>query len=465
MSAKSEQASNQASSQTLSQQAGQNLHQANEFVQGDNQVWYDPKRPDIDFGYSDGQEIEQRLAHIFANAQDLSSTSYELQSHISDWPTEYHLTPTRSNLLRVLDLSNVKRVLELGCGCGSITRYLGEQGIEVDAVEGSPIRAELAAARNRDLPNVNISTANFNDIDFPQDYYDLVLYVGVTEYAGRFSNGKSDEEALQDLLSLAKNAATGDGVVFVAIENRTGMKYVMGANEDHYAKPYIGIHNYAQPAGIRTYTKKEWQGQIAIAGFSEHEFIYPFPDYKIPTIFLAEDYVQANPHCYSHLETNRSRDYVQDFPLGSKEALLWEAAAASGTLGDYANSFLILMSNRAESIAELSRYDFMHLPNYQRKAQYCMSIAKPKDQDVIQRSRVIADNDAPLLNKTASTTTASTTASVTFEHRVIDNEPFHRGPLLSVEWARALVSYHDTSVFEQFLNCLLYTSPSPRDRG
>ena len=415
-----------------------NLHQANNFVQGDNHVWLDANRPEVDFGYSDGQEIEQRLKYIFENANDLSSTSYELQSHISDWPTEYHLTPKRANLLRALNLNNVKRVLELGCGCGSVTRYLGELGLEVDSVEGSPIRAELAALRNRDLPNVNISTANFNDIDFPQNYYDLVLYVGVTEYAGRFSNGKDDEAALQDLLALAKSAATEKGVVFVAIENRTGMKYVMGANEDHYAKPYIGVHNYAQPAGIRTYTKKEWQTQIATAGFAQHEFIYPFPDYKIPTIFLAQDYVQSNPHCYSHLETNRSRDYVKDFPVGSKEVLLWEAAAASGTLGDYANSFLILMSNEIKSINALSQHDFLHLPSYTRKAEYCMSIGKLKGADSVERNKVIIDAKA-------------SNEKTVFEHKVIKDEPFHQGPLLSVEWARALISYNDTQVFDDFL--------------
>ena len=275
--------------------------QLNQFTQGENRVWFDAEQGDIDFGYSDGQEIEQRLREILSAAEDLSHLSYELKSHIVDWPTEYHLSPVRSNLIRALNLKGVKRVLELGCGCGSITRYLGDfehadgSKLEVDSVEGSPVRAELAALRCRDLDNINVSTANFNDIVFPEDYYDLVLYVGVTEYAGRFSNRDSDEEALQDLLTLAKKTSTNDGVVMVAIENRTGFKYVEGANEDHYAKPYIGVHNYAQPAGIRTYTKKEWQEQLQIAGFSVMEFIYPFPDYKVPTIFLGEEYVDQNP--------------------------------------------------------------------------------------------------------------------------------------------------------------------------
>ncbi len=417
----------------------------NDFVCGDNNVYHAKQRDDVDFGYSDGQEIERQLQWIFNNVDDLSSTSYELQKHITNWPTEYHLTPKRSNLLRALNLTGVKRVLELGSGCGSISRYLGELGIEVDAVEGSPVRAELAAMRCRDLPGVTISTANFNDVEFPENYYDMVLYVGVTEYAGRFSNGKSDTDALQDLLSLAKRAVTPDGVVMVAIENRTGMKYAMGANEDHYSKPYIGIHNYAQPAGIRTYTRKEWQQQIETAGFAGHEFIYPFPDYKVPTVFLGEDYVNTNPYCYSHLESNRSRDYAKDFLLGSKESLLWETAAASGTLGDYANSFMILMGDSAQTIAAMSEHDFMHLPNYQRKLDYCVSIAKRKGVDCVERALVAAEEAFDPKQQEIASQQGIT-------HRLLKEEPFYTGPLLSIEWMRSLISYHDTVLFEQYLS-------------
>ena len=421
------------------------LIQLNNFTQGENRVWFDAEKGDVDFGYSDGQEIEHRLREILSSASDLSHTSYELKAHITDWPTEYHLTPVRSNLIRALDLSGVKRVLELGCGCGSITRYLGDYRhadgtpLEVDSVEGSPVRAELAALRCRDLDHVSVSTANFNQIDFPEDYYDLVLYVGVTEYAGRFSDRETDEEALQDLLALAKNAATSDGVIMVAIENRTGMKYVEGANEDHYAKPFIGIHNYAQPAGIRTYTKKEWQTQISEAGFAEREFIYPFPDYKVPTIFLGEEYVDENPYSHNHLETCRSRDYVKDFHYASKEALFWESTAASKTMGDYANSFMILMSNSAGAIEAMSQNDFLHLPSYQRKLEFCMSIAKPKNQDVIVRDYIVDD-----------IASREKIAKEVVHHR-IEKESFFQGPMLSVEWSRSLISYPDLNVFENYL--------------
>jgi len=202
------------------------LVELNEFSQGLDSV-FQAGSAERSFNYSDGEASETQLYKILSKANDLSCDSDELQAQISDWPTEYHLSSSRANLLKPLKLDGVTRVLELGCGCGSITRYLGEQeGLIVDSVEGSPSRAGLAALRCRDLDNVTICTANFNEIDFPESYYDLVLFVGVTEYAGRFSKRETDQEALADLLNLGKRALKDNGVILVAIENRLGLKYL-----------------------------------------------------------------------------------------------------------------------------------------------------------------------------------------------------------------------------------------------
>jgi len=315
-----------------------------------------------DFNYSDGKGAERALLDILENTQDLSSSSSELQAQICDWPSEYHLSVTRANLLRALNLGGVKRVLELGCGCGSITRYLGEQeGIEVDAVEGSASRAALARMRCRDQGNVEICTANFNDIQLPQAEYDLVLFVGVTEYAGRFSDAVSDQEALNRLLLMGKRACKTDGVVLVAIENRLGMKYALGACEDHYAIPYVGIDDYPQSTGIRTYSKIEWLAQIKRAGFDHHNLLLPFPDYKIPTTMIREDCDSGA--LKQALCSVRSRDYTQAFAVGNhlsdNEQWLWRTLAQAGTLADHSNSFLWLLGDAPERIQSLADQSFV----------------------------------------------------------------------------------------------------------
>lgn len=93
------------------------------------------------------------------------------------------MTPVRANLLRpVRELLAGKRVLELGAGCGALTRYMGENARRVVAVEGSPIRAKIAALRCADLTNAAIINDTIQDLYLPQRF-DLVTLIGVLEYA------------------------------------------------------------------------------------------------------------------------------------------------------------------------------------------------------------------------------------------------------------------------------------------
>ena len=64
------------------------------------------------FPYSDGQAVEERLLQVLTEAADLSTMSRELVTKITDWPSEYHLSPKRHNLLRHFDrLDAASRIL------------------------------------------------------------------------------------------------------------------------------------------------------------------------------------------------------------------------------------------------------------------------------------------------------------------------------------------------------------------
>jgi len=87
------------------------------------------------FGYSEGAEAEQRLLDIVEGLDDRSTFAPGYLENIVDWSTRYHFSRARHCLVRPLDIGPQDRVLELGCGTGAITRYLGETGAQVTAVE------------------------------------------------------------------------------------------------------------------------------------------------------------------------------------------------------------------------------------------------------------------------------------------------------------------------------------------
>src|SRR5262249_600307 len=66
--------------------------------------------------YSEGDATEDALLAIVQGATDCSVLSDELRLAIKDWPTEYHLSALRANLLRHLPIRHGECVLELGAG-------------------------------------------------------------------------------------------------------------------------------------------------------------------------------------------------------------------------------------------------------------------------------------------------------------------------------------------------------------
>ncbi|MEM7194114.1 MAG: class I SAM-dependent methyltransferase [Pseudomonadota bacterium] len=409
----------------------------NNLTQRSDGVYCLPGQIDQGFDYSDGAQTERYLAEVLDDVNDLDSRSAELQSRIVDWPTEYHLSSDRSNLLRGYDLSECERVLELGSGCGAISRYLGEQGLTVDAIEGSAVRADLGRKRCRDLPNVRVIHANYNDLQLPAEHYDLIVFVGVLEYAAKFMpDASSDREAALSVLRESRSHLNSEGVVLVAIENRLGLKYMLGCHEDHYAKRYIGIDGYPESAGIATYSYDEWLSIATGAGFSETEFMYPFPDYKIPRVLLGHSYLQKNPYAFNHLEGITSRDYTAHRPPSFLEANCWQAASSGNFLGKIANSFSILMGNNRDVLRQIQGFDFCHLPGPSRKIQFAVKTCKPADEDRVLKRRLCSSG-----------------------HRTpegfdqdLSEQTFHRGRLLSSVWLRSILTYVRREEYEQKLH-------------
>ena len=316
----------------------------------DLKIWL-PNQEGFELTYSDGLQEEIYIENCLQQASDLSSSSTELASCISNWSSEYHLSPKRSTLLRPLRLEQFHSVLELGAGCGAITRYLGETVSQVIAVEGSRKRAEIAALRCRDLDNVQVVVANFQHLEFT-DKFDIVTLIGVVEYSGLYLQSHNP---YQQTLEIAKRYLKDDGILLLAIENKLGLKYFAGCSEDHTGVPFDGIEGYVKQQNVKTFGKKELEDLLKSAGFEGCQFLYPFPDYKLPNVVLRideQDEYQPpySPFLYQWLGYKNSRDYYRQKLESFNEFLVAKQIETNGLLPQMSNSFLVLAGTSLEKI-------------------------------------------------------------------------------------------------------------------
>ncbi|MBU9859732.1 glycosyltransferase [Rahnella aceris] len=300
-----------------------------------------------EFAYNDGDEAENYVLDVVTQAKDLSVYSSELSQKMKDWPSTYHLISRRSNLLFPFkEWFAGKRVLEIGCGCGAITRFLGETCGEVVSVEGSRRRAQIARTRCRDLENVTIISAPSDQLPDIGEF-DAVLLIGVLEYARVFLG----PEGQQLLLTDCYKRLGAQGKFFLAIENQLGLKYFAGANEDHVAKPMFGINNSYSDSSVVTFGRHALKQQLTDTGFEQIEEYLPLPDYKMPvTIVTPMGWKKfASELSTMALETAHQDLQRTEYPLFSLE-MATKTAWQNGLAADVSNSFLMVSSKSPNSI-------------------------------------------------------------------------------------------------------------------
>lgn len=347
-------------------------------------VWSRPSYSSI--SYSDGDEVECRIAEVIRKVCDLTVLSSELIQHCTDWPSLYHLSSTRANILRPFySLVKGKDVLEIGAGCGAITRYLGESEANVLALEGSIRRAAIARSRTRDMSNVDVLADRFDNFQTDQKF-DVITLIGVLEYANLFTDG---EQPALTMLKRVRSLLRPNGRLIIAIENQFGLKYFAGAPEDHLGEPMYGIEGRYRHDQPQTFGRKVLADILKLSDFVESEFLAPFPDYKFATSIVTEDGFAFEGFDAAALAWQSvKRDPQLPAHLAFSPELVWRGLVNNGIALDMANSFLIVAntSPQQQNINPILAYHY----STERDAKFCKATVFEKtgtdSVEVIYRS-------------------------------------------------------------------------------
>ena len=283
--------------------------------------------------YSDGEVEDVILDIVKNNTRDKYD---DIITERRNWPILYHLSDKRTNIIEWFPIGKDKKVLEIGSGCGAITGVLADKAGTVTCIELSKKRSLINAYRNSDKDNIEIKIGNFQDIEPTlTEKYDVITLIGVFEYAQLYIESKSP---FVEFLKIIKRHLAENGTIVIAIENRFGLKYWAGCQEDHVPEYYLGIEGYDGVRGVKTFTKQEITDIIYQAGLHQVEFYYPYPDYKFPTAIYSDDFLPKTGEL-----NNNIRNFDKERMLLFDETKVFDGLIQEGLFPEFSNSFLVMV--------------------------------------------------------------------------------------------------------------------------
>lgn len=172
--------------------------------------------------------------------------------------------------------------------------------------------------------NVQVVAERFDSFK-PDRQFDAITLIGVLEYATMFGDGDHPEK---DLLIQIRKLLKHGGFLFIAIENKLGLKYFAGAPEDHIRQSMYGIEGRYKSGEPKTWGYEELTNLLTETGYNNSDVMLPFPDYKLPmsiitpkgsnsTVFdasaLAVQSVFSDPQLPTHLTFSLAKCFPEIF--------------------------------------------------------------------------------------------------------------------------------------------------------
>ena len=346
------------------------------YFQARNGVWQrEGNRNAQEHSYVDAKEY--RLLESVRSCKDVSLYSAELLALQGDWPAPDYLSPLRANLLRPF-LAKIRSgtVLELGGGCGALTRFLGETGAEVLAVESSARRSSIIAERCRDLPNVTVLTEKIESLELEQKF-DVVTLIDFLELAQGYENSK---DALQELLELATSRLADNGVLILSVANQLGLKYFCRPEDKHLERPIFGVNDAGLMNAAWDCSRAALEEKFKRVGLSSIELFVPYPDDKAPVSIVYPVGFGAAAHeagwDAAALLANASVHARQqsELPLYSVEMTL-QTLARNGLAQSLANTFLFALGRQSLPIDKTvlaAHYGFQRPARFAKEKQFIL---------------------------------------------------------------------------------------------
>ncbi|PKM47902.1 MAG: hypothetical protein CVV03_00620 [Firmicutes bacterium HGW-Firmicutes-8] len=212
----------------------------------------------------------------------------------SPWLYQVIVDGGRAIFLDLLEIPQGGTFLDVGSGWGQVSLPLARYG-EVIALDLTANRINiLQAIAQQEQIDLYYAQGNFITFPFKQNSFELIIFNGSLEWIGL---GRTGEQSILDVqceaLRKASKLLKKGGHIYIGIENSLGLKYLLGAYDDHTGLSFISFlpervaeQKYntikqSERLPAKTWSLEEYRQMIRKAGLKLERVYCCFPDYKI----------------------------------------------------------------------------------------------------------------------------------------------------------------------------------------
>jgi len=242
-------------------------------------------------------KTQYKLFREKLNEKNWQEVAAELYGKNNGWLFKIITNQNRSDFLFLLDIEKNHLALDLGADWGQVAIPLSKF-CDVIAVENNIEKVDIMKkiAEQEHRSNLQFVVANISDKIFEHEQFNLVIFNGVLELMGTFSNG-NPIELQQDALNEAYQLLKPGGVLYMSIENKYDLKYILGERDDHtgfkglvYLTRDTAQRIFEAETGkelrIFMHSKKEYENMLKKAGFQNIKFFGDLPNHKLPNVVI-----------------------------------------------------------------------------------------------------------------------------------------------------------------------------------
>ncbi|MBW8000412.1 MAG: methyltransferase domain-containing protein [Planctomycetes bacterium] len=236
-----------------------------------------------------GQSVQESLRQVCEELGD-------------DMPVHYALDHLRAIMLLLAQSKPNMKVLDLGCGWGTLSLFAARLGAEVVAMDLSYLRAAFVkrVCEQQSLTNLHCVVGGDDKcLPFKLESFDLIILNGVLEWVPESLKGNPRAIQLDYLKKLAL-LLNQDGQIAIGIENRHNYNYFLGHPDDHTGlrfgailpRPIANIYSLlVRKKPYRTYThnEKNIRKLFKQADLPSTQVYGCSPDYRHPQVLARVD--------------------------------------------------------------------------------------------------------------------------------------------------------------------------------